>query len=354
MRSIASVIVFDILLGILHIFLDIYLAYSYFENVDNWWGILTLLIIVVPGTLEFLCYSIYLGRGEVTCCEWLTWAVLFGPILFPLSLVVWHIVKISRGKNSFNKFSTLARSHILNNMTVLTKNCMQLILQGTIFLVRWNYNMTSFNKPQEIPNQLNQIFSIIVSTIMIAKTCADHYYFEKSGKNVSLGVGKGRKIKRMLLNIVNIILRGGSMALLFSMIHFFSMIFLFVFVVSNYVMAKLIVNTQDESKHIWTAFGAILLPNCFISKDTVENIGKGRTEKWFKRFLVANSWLFFILFGIIGVSTICGLSYTDMINYRSSPASREPTSGEYWMINSIILLCSLLHAVLVTVVEVCC
>ena len=172
--------------------------------------------------------------------------------------------------------------------------------------------------------------------------------------HTSVGVGKGRKIKRMLLNIVNIILRGGSMALLFSMIHFFSMIFLFVFVVSNYVMAKLIVNTQDESKHIWTAFGAILLPNCFISKDTVENIGKGRTEKWFKRFLVANSWLFFILFGIIGVSTICGLSYTDMINYRSSPASREPTSGEYWMINSIILLCSLLHAVLVTVVEVCC
>ena len=51
MRSIASVIVFDILLGILHIFLDLYLAYSYFENVDNWWGILTLLIIVVPGTL---------------------------------------------------------------------------------------------------------------------------------------------------------------------------------------------------------------------------------------------------------------------------------------------------------------
>ena len=26
---------------------------------------------------------------------------------------------------------------------------------------------------------------ILVSTIMIAKTCADHYYFEKSGKNVS-------------------------------------------------------------------------------------------------------------------------------------------------------------------------
>ena len=51
MRSIASVIVFDILLGIVHIFLDLYLAHSYFENADVWWGVLTLLIIAVPGTM---------------------------------------------------------------------------------------------------------------------------------------------------------------------------------------------------------------------------------------------------------------------------------------------------------------
>ena len=51
MRSIASVIVFDILLGIVHIFLDLYLAHSYFENNDVWWGVLTLLIIAVPGTM---------------------------------------------------------------------------------------------------------------------------------------------------------------------------------------------------------------------------------------------------------------------------------------------------------------
>ena len=127
------------------VFLDLYLAHSYFENTDVWWGVLTLLIIAVPGTMgkgvfsrtiietyifpELLGYSIYLGKGEVTCCEWMVWAVLFGPIFFPFSLVLWHMVKICKGKDSFNQFPTLARSHILNNMTVLTKNCMQLVLQ---------------------------------------------------------------------------------------------------------------------------------------------------------------------------------------------------------------------------------
>ena len=144
------------------------------------------------------------------------------------------------------------------------------------------------------------------------------------------------------------------MAVLFSMIHFFSMIFLSAWIVINIFLSKLIVKIQDEGKLIWTACGSILLSNVFISKDTVEKIGKVNTERRFKRFFVANSWLFFILFGIIGVATISGLSQTDLINYKSSPVSREPTFGDYLGINSVIFICSLLHALLVTFVEFCC
>ena len=108
--------------------------------------------------------------------SWLFWSVCFGPLLFPVSLVVWHAVSISRGEEKFNQFETLARSRVLNSLSVLTKSALQLTLQATILMVTWRWD--------NLPYHATQLCSVAISTVIIAKSCADHHYFDTSGKNV--------------------------------------------------------------------------------------------------------------------------------------------------------------------------
>ena len=88
---------------------------------------------------EFLCYTYSLLHGDLygsrgkQICEWLFWTVFFGPLLFPFSLIVWHLVNICQGEEKFHKFETIARSRVLSSLSVLTKSCMQLTLQVSSF-----------------------------------------------------------------------------------------------------------------------------------------------------------------------------------------------------------------------------
>ena len=105
-------------------------------------------------------------------------SVLFGPLLFPISLVTWHLVTICRGEETFTQFENIARSRVLTSLTVLTKSCMQLTLQATIMMITW------YNDNNDVLYHSYQLTSVCLSTLIIAKTCADHHYFEISGKSV--------------------------------------------------------------------------------------------------------------------------------------------------------------------------
>ena len=61
--------------------------------------------------------------------------MFFGPLLFPVSLVTWHLVTIIRGEEHFTQFENIARSRVLSSLTVLTKSCMQLTLQVTNMVI---------------------------------------------------------------------------------------------------------------------------------------------------------------------------------------------------------------------------
>ena len=57
--------------------------------------------------------------------ELLFWTILFGPCLFPLSLIIWHCYQLSQGESNFMKFENVARSRVLNSLSVLTKSGVQ-------------------------------------------------------------------------------------------------------------------------------------------------------------------------------------------------------------------------------------
>jgi len=376
MRTICRILFYDVILALVYISFDIYLAWSYFNAGHKWWGALTLGAIAIPGTLEFLCYSYWFLHGDLEGTrseqikEYLFWAVLFGPFLFPISLVIWHIAKICQGEESFHKFETISRSTVLSTLSVLTKSCMQLILQVTIMMITW-YNNNS------VIYHSYQLTSVGISSIIIAKSCADHHYFEVSGKCVRERSPYCQLLTRMFLNLLHIGCRGIVFALLASYLHYLSIAFIGTMILCNYIISNIIIKT-DGAKHFWTAFAAVLLPNSFISRDTVDLQGRQRTREMFRTFAKANSLLFLFLIGIGAlVTTNCLLTLTNFIEFncknypflsydpqqdcpvesplKTPPASFFPEPHSWWFLigNVGVILLSILHVILVFAGEHC-
>ena len=81
MRTIARILLYDVLLALVYIACDAYLAYFYFSQNDFWWGLLTLLAVALPGTLglqiskllSYYCLYILFFRVFVLHILLVTW-----------------------------------------------------------------------------------------------------------------------------------------------------------------------------------------------------------------------------------------------------------------------------------------
>ena len=141
-----EIFVFDVLLASVHLYSDICLAYTYFDTDNPWWAGVTLFAIALPGilgnrkkhfiaspsppdwgpgldkisilfqfSLEFLTFLLLYCAGELKgkkseqIQQLLIWGVLFGPVFFPLSLIIWHIYQIWNGETAFMEFQNIAR-----------------------------------------------------------------------------------------------------------------------------------------------------------------------------------------------------------------------------------------------------
>jgi hypothetical protein len=240
---------------------DAALVWWYLSNGHTWWGAATVVAVLLPGALEFLSYTYYFLHGDLegTWCqqlaEYLYWTLF--SLFFPVSLVIWHIFHIAKGENHYHRYEILARARVLNSMSVLTKSALQLLLQTTIVMITWRYS--------SLPYHSYQLTSMVISSLILAKTCTDHHYFTASGKNVNVNVPYCEMITRIFFNLLHILLRGFILALLASYLHFFSLLLLFLMIVANLIVAPFVLKTS-WNKHIMTAFSAIILPNCFMAR----------------------------------------------------------------------------------------
>ena len=177
-----------------------------------------------------------------------------------------------------------------------------------------------------------QLASIGMSSLIISKSCADHHYFESSGKSVmgrlhcltrfkiihfvSERAPYCQLIMRMFLNILHIICRGIVISLLASYLQYFSVALISLMIVINYIVSNIMIKT-DGSKHFWTAFAGVLLPTCFISRDTVELEGRDKVRSLFKSYYKVNSLIFMFFVGIGGIiTTNCLLTLTDYPEFK--------------------------------------
>jgi len=313
MRTLAKVLLYDVVVALVHIMLDGYLIYSYFHSGDNWWAGATITAVCLPGLLELLTYTYSLLHGDLQgplstqLAEYVFWAICFGPVLYPVSLVVWHAYMVCKGEEHFLKYENIARSRVLTSLSVLTKSALQLTLQTTIVMITWNKDNIAYH--------VYQMASACFSIIALAKSCTDHHYFESSGKNISVHIPYGKTLKRLLFNFLHILMRGFILALLGGYLQFFSLLFIFLMIIVNYITANIFIKT-DGSKHIWTAFAAVLLPTCFASRETFKNKDPSYGKKIFAKFYRYNSVFFFFIFGVAAlVTTNLIIRYTSITTF---------------------------------------
>jgi len=367
MKQVVRVLLYDVVLAAVHIGVDAYLIYSYLRDGDEWWAAATISAVCLPGLLELFTYTYSLLHGDLSGLqEYLIWALGFGPITYPFSLVGWHIYQVYKGEEHFLRYENIARSRVLTSLSVLTKSAIQLGLQTTIIMIRWDKSTLS--------NHVYQMISVSISLISLAKSCADHHYFEGSGKNVQAHTPYGQKIKRLLFNTQQILIRGFVIALLAGYLQFFTLVFLFSMVILNYIIANIFIQSEG-SKHFWTAFSAVLLPTCFASRDALKDKDPSFGRKMFARFYRCNSLVFFLVFGIAGLLTtnfiirFTDMSYFTCINLpflsfdkncsKSSPFSSPifnlppPHAWFYFLGNLLVILLSLVHVFLIFIEEIC-
>ena len=61
MRTLARVLLYDVLLALVYVASDAFLAYFYFSNGHKWWGALTVGAVALPGTLGQSSVLFYSG-----------------------------------------------------------------------------------------------------------------------------------------------------------------------------------------------------------------------------------------------------------------------------------------------------
>ena len=180
----------------------------------------------------------------------------------------------------------------------------------------------------------------------------------------------GEMVRRLLFNILHILFRGFVIALLASYLQYLALAVIGLMVIANYITSNILIKT-DGSKHIWTAFAAVLLPNCFISRVTLEDKSAKDAQRLFTKFYRFNSVIFLVIIGILAlVSTNCIISLTSLSTFNcnnypflsydqdlacppSSPFTTpissfpSPHSWFYLLGNFSVLSLSLLHVFLV-------
>jgi len=313
MKTIARVLVYDVLLALIYIACDAYLIYFYLSEGHKWWAMATIAAVLLPGLIEWLVYTYAFLKGDLsgTKCqqmwEYLLWSVF--SLFYPLALVLWHLIQVCKGENNLNRYETMARSRILNSLSVLTKSAAQMVLQTTIMMITWYQKTLQYHIYLPV--------SAAIAVMMLANSCTSHHYFESSGKSITIinFVPYSQRTRRLLFNILHILCRGFILALLASYLHAYILVVFALMILANFISALCIIDTK-WSKHFMTSFAAILLPTCFVSREHIEDAGYGR--RLFYRFYKVNALVFFTIAvsGLIAVN--CFLHYTDMLEYNCS------------------------------------
>eukprot|EP00092_Neocalanus_flemingeri_P018655 GFUD01020201.1.p1 GENE.GFUD01020201.1~~GFUD01020201.1.p1 ORF type:complete len:418 (+),score=85.94 GFUD01020201.1:366-1619(+) len=310
------IFVVDVVLALIKTYLEVNLVRHFFEEDHFSYGCITLAIMLLPGTLEFLTYTWF------KCCgpdpmAWRTylWWVGFS-LIFPVSLPLWHMCHLLRHmctckgpRTHFNKYGILARSKVLNSLAHLTKGPLQLVFQTSILMIEWSQH------DDDAVYHIYQPLVMAINVLMLSKSQVDQFFFVVSGKDLNAVAPVRDTLNRYLTTIFHVVIRGFIISLLAIYMKLYALIPLALLTIFNFLAAKIILKTHID-KVIFTTFAAIAVPTCFISRDTIlASSDSTKGPRLWRKFAKTNSIIFFFTVLMAFVATDILLVMTDQLQF---------------------------------------
>jgi len=283
-----KVLLFDVLLPIVDKVFDGLTIYHFITNGDIWWAVGTIGIVMMPGFLELFAWTYSFCRGETSTKSCSLWIIFFGPVLYPISNIIWHFVKICQGEKAFQR--VYSQSMLLNCLQSFSESAYQFMFQVTILMLTWT----------SIEHNYIQVLSAISSALMMGKTAVEHHFHEMSAKT------KIPKLSYMfpgfIMYLIHVACRVFVMAILAAYLKGLSLAILFVIAIPiNFCLTRIL--KTDTVKNFWTSVASVGVPICFVSKDDIPAMPHAGRQ--FHKFYKWNS----VLFAVMSILTLIGLNF---------------------------------------------
>ena len=161
---------------------------------------------------------------------------------------------------------------------------------------------------------VTQILVIVSSLAFLAATATNHHIHERSGKE---DIPRIRDfLKGTPYFLFSTLSRCSILALLAAYMQGWTVLLMVILVVTNLIIASLVFKT-DKGKNVWTAFASVLVPICFVSKDTIavyERSLANPPAKKFRQYYLLNS-LAFAFYTLSGMGILHWVLTEQMIEY---------------------------------------
>lgn len=289
----------EVLLVLIDRGLEGYNLFSLYNHGDLAWFGLTIGCLWMPGLLHIIYWV-----SQLRCCcddlsiksaKFWKW-ILFG-LLFPVSIFL-SIIKLE-----------YAPRRVHRSLQSFAESAPQIVLQTYILLKTW----------QGVGHDWIHMACAITSTMMLAKSCAEHHYHEVSGKKKIPTTGE------VLISFLYYFLlvpgRLITYAIIFAHYRLYGLILVGALLIVNFVLACILLPKNFPIKTFWTSIAAIVAPACYVSVHTIEiyEISLASSPgKRFRRFYTWNSVAFILLTAVVAVS-LNVLSANGIISFWEVP-----------------------------------
>lgn len=222
------------------------------------WALTLAIIMVLPGFIETIYWTAICCCGGSNkfhkCCQWL---FFFNPILFPFTLVAWHVIVSCQSEEKIKE--KYAMSKVLRSIQVQTESFLTLLLLSHVL---------SHQFALDREDSIIQMALMLLAICNLAKDCAEHHFHEISGKSYIPYCNQ--VLPTILFYMLQIALRLPSLALLTIYLGDWFGLFLAALLPVNFTLASLNLKTLT-AKNVWTGLMSTLAPVCFVAKAKIKD-----------------------------------------------------------------------------------
>ena len=164
--------IFDIFLPLIEKAGQVIVLVYLIQRHEYKWALMLAIIMILPGILETVYWtSLFFCDQETSfnkCCQWL---FFFNPLLFPFTLVAWHLIISCQSEEKIKEKYSMSK--VLRTIQVQTESFLLLVFLSHVLCHQFQWDRE---------DNLIELSLAILSLVNLAKDCSEHHFHEISGK----------------------------------------------------------------------------------------------------------------------------------------------------------------------------